>query len=134
MFNIGILAYLYLSVLKASELRTPGYWLTGLRIVDLKGRRPSLARMTFRLVFWILGPIHPLYDLLYVSNDGQRQTLRDRLVGTYVVRRSAEPAGRGRKSLERLGFMGMMLLLPVVRPAIDDDEADASDSGVKDAR
>ena len=42
-------SYVYLAVLKRSPVRTLGFWLTGVRIVNYKGTAPSLIRMTFRL-------------------------------------------------------------------------------------
>jgi uncharacterized RDD family membrane protein YckC len=111
---IGV-AFLYLTVLKRSRFRTLGYRLTGLRIVDLKGRPPAIARISMRLLWWVLGPINPLLDLFFMSSDPSRQTLRDKLMGTYVVRQDAEPAGTGPCFLGRMSFMGMMLMYPTVR-------------------
>lgn len=110
------LAYVYLTWLKRSPIRTPGFWVTGLKVVDLRGRAPSMARMTLRLVWWILGPFNFLLDLLYISNDEHRQSLRDKLVGTYVVRKDARPAGSGTRTIGRMSFMGAMLMYPVVLP------------------
>src|SRR5437870_2946102 len=50
--------------------------------------------MTFRLLlclFWLRGLIL-LIDLLWSAGNDCRQTLRDMLAGTYVVRKSAAPA------------------------------------------
>jgi len=108
-------AYVYLTVLKRSSVRTPGYWLTGLRIVDLKGRPPSMFTMSLRLAWWLLGPINPILDFLYLSEDEQRQTIRDKLMGTLVVKVAAHPAGHGAKTYDRAGFMGLMLTFPTVQ-------------------
>ena len=108
-------AYVYLTVLKRSSVRTPGYWLTGLRIVDLKGRPPSMFTMSLRLAWWLLGPINPILDFLYLSEDEQRQTIRDKLMGTLVVKVAAHPAGHGAKTYDRAGFMGLMLTFPTVK-------------------
>lgn len=115
--SLVLIAYLYLTLLKRSRIRTPGYWLTGLRIVNLKGRPPSMFVMTVRLAWWVLGPIGPIIDLFFLTTDDYRQTIRDKLVRTYVIRRNAEPAGTGRKTMSRMSFMGMMLMYPIVRPA-----------------
>lgn len=116
---LAALAGLYLTVLKRSPIRTPGYWIAGLRIVDLRACTPSMPRMIFRLSLWILGPINPVLDFLFISNNEERQTIRDKLAGTYVVLSTARPAGVGLKTLERISFMGMMLMYPVIRPVSD---------------
>jgi len=110
------IAYLYLTALKRSRIRTPGYWVTGLRIVNLKGRPPSMFVMTLRMLWWILGPINPLMDMFFISNNDQRQTIRDKMMGTYVVRRNAKPAGYGHRTMGSFSFMGFMFLFPTVVP------------------
>src|SRR5262249_30006655 len=87
---IGI-AYLYLTLLRGSQSRTLGYILTGVRIINLKGERPSYFWMNMRLSLWLLGPINPIVDLLWFWGDENRQMLRDKLTGTYVIRRGADP-------------------------------------------
>jgi len=111
-----VIAFLYLTLLKRSRFRTPGYRVTGLRIVDLKGRPPSMLLMSVRLLWWVLGPINFPLDFLFLTSDARRQTVRDKLIGTYVVLKDATPAGSGHKYMEGTGFMGWMLLCPVVRP------------------
>ncbi|HEV3028170.1 MAG TPA: RDD family protein, partial [Planctomycetota bacterium] len=51
-FCVG-LSYVYFVCLEASALGTLGFLLTGVKIVTLKGERPSCLRMTFRLLLWI---------------------------------------------------------------------------------
>ena len=58
----------YLTVLKASTLRTVGYRLTGSRILNLRGQRPSIYRMTFRLLLWAFGPFN-LFDPNRMASD-----------------------------------------------------------------
>jgi len=111
-----VFAYLYLTVLKRSPVRTPGYRVTGLRIVNLRGEPPSLILMTLRLLWWALGPINPLLDLFFISSNERRQTIRDKLLGTYVVRLDASPAGTGHKVMGSSSFMGLMLMFPTVVP------------------
>jgi uncharacterized RDD family membrane protein YckC len=74
--------YAYLTILRGTRLRTVGYILTGVRIVNLKGERPSLFRMNVRLAFWLLGPMNPILDLVCFWTDDNRQMLRDRVAGT----------------------------------------------------
>jgi hypothetical protein len=75
-----ICVWAYLTVLKASRIRTVGYWLTGSRILNLRGRRPSIIRMTFRLLLWAFGPFNVLFDLLLGTTHDptvlQRQRIR----------------------------------------------------------
>jgi len=92
--SFWILAWGYLTVMK-STIRTPGYWVTRCRVVTLRGQRPSVSRMTFRLLLCLLSPFTPVIDLLWTSVDEQSQTLRDRFAGTCVVRSRAVPMGTG---------------------------------------
>jgi uncharacterized RDD family membrane protein YckC len=78
------LCYAYFVLLEASSLGTLGFLVTGVRIVTLKGERPSVLRMTFRLLIWVLGPINVLVDLFRLTGDEYKQTLRDNFAGTRV--------------------------------------------------
>jgi uncharacterized RDD family membrane protein YckC len=98
----------YLVVLKWSVFGTFGYAIFGVRVVNLKGEAPSLVRLTARtLCFFVF---NTLVDLIFLASDDSRQALRDKLTGTYVVKRSAQPAGQGRLSYARVFFFGMALL------------------------
>ena len=108
------LAYLYLVVVKPSRVRSLGYWLTGTKIVTLRGERPSILRMTFRLALWVLGPFNVCYDLIWMGIDDDRQSLRDAFAGTYVVKRNARPVGRGEIHLATYFAFGFTLMYPKV--------------------
>src|SRR5262245_42654569 len=54
-------SFAYLVLLEAS-FGTLGFLLTGVKILTLKGERPSIVRMTFRLLLWVFGPINALFD------------------------------------------------------------------------
>lgn len=97
-------SFAYLVLLERSSIGTLGHLLTGVRVVTLKGERPSVLRMTFRLLLWFSGPFHPLIDLWWLTGDEVRQTLRDKLAGTVVVRKSAVAAGTGAIRLNRYQF------------------------------
>jgi uncharacterized RDD family membrane protein YckC len=107
-------AYLYLTMLKRSRVRTLGYILTGVRIVDIEGKKPSLLQMTTRL--WPLLPVpwSFLFDLGWVLDEPQRQTLRDKWAGTFIVRRKAKPVGTAPVRYKRIGFAGIFLIFPEV--------------------
>ena len=103
------LAFAYFVFLE-SRSGTVGYLLTGVRILTLKGERPTLLRMAFRYLLWALGPIDPLVDLLWAGGDDQRQTLRDKFSGTLVVKRKAGPVGRGKVRFNRYTMLGWLSL------------------------
>jgi uncharacterized RDD family membrane protein YckC len=109
-----VFAYLYLTLLRGSRFRTLGYILTRVRIVNLKGNRPAFFWMNLRLFFWLLGPINPLVDFLWLWGDPDRQMLRDKLAGTYVVRRDAKPIGGGPIRATPLFLMGNAFVVPEV--------------------
>jgi len=108
------LAWSYLTILKASRLRTVGYRLTGARILNLRGEQPSFLRMTFRLLLWLFGPFNLVFDLFWAGNDEDRQTLRDRFAGTCVVKRSAHPVGTGEIHFAYYNALGFNLMYPRV--------------------
>jgi len=111
------IAWVYLSVLKPSKWRTVGYRLTGLKIVGIRGQRPSIVRMTFRMLLWLFGPFNLLLDLMWLGVDSEHQSLRDCYAGTYVVRFDAEPIGRAQVHLAYYNAFGFSLMYPrVVRP------------------
>ena len=85
----------YLGGIKGTRLGTLGYRLMGYRLVGLDGRPPSVTRSMARSVFTLFwfG-----LDTFWVKNDENKQAFRDKLAGTYVVRRGAEPLGAGRLS------------------------------------
>src|SRR5262245_41290289 len=104
-------AFLYLVVVARSTRGTLGYFIAGVRPVNLHGVTPSLGAMSYRCLFIALGPFNGVIDLLWLAGDRDRQTLRDKLAGTYMVRRTAEPAGRGpirRAMLTALGYTLMV--------------------------
>jgi uncharacterized RDD family membrane protein YckC len=104
--------------LAATDIGTLGFIVTGVRIVTLKGERPSVLRMTFRLLIWILGPINVVVDLLWLTGDDYKQTLRDKFAGTLVVRKSARPVGTGEIRLNRYQVLGQSFVFyEVTRPA-----------------
>jgi uncharacterized RDD family membrane protein YckC len=93
--SFAAFCYLYLAVLARSRFGTLGYTLASVQVLDLSGRRPSLACMSFRTLFAVLGPLNALLDVIWLGGDPHRQALRDKLAGTYVVRRGAVPGGEG---------------------------------------
>jgi uncharacterized RDD family membrane protein YckC len=107
-------SYFYLVIIE-SWVGTLGFYLTGVKVLDLKGGKPSIVRMTFRLLLWILGPFNPLIDLYWVTNDRHKQTLRDKLAGTYVIKKCSIPSGKGRVHAVHYFLFGFSILFPEVR-------------------
>ena len=100
-FNLLLLAWVaialsYFVVLKRSRFRTVGYRVGRVTIVGLDGQAASYLSLVLRLMFGMLGPLYWLVDLTWLSNDRNRQALRDKFAGTYVVKANAKPAGQGR--------------------------------------
>jgi uncharacterized RDD family membrane protein YckC len=114
------LAWIYLAGLKSRPARTIGYRVTGLELVDLYGKRASLWLSTCRFLFLFGGPLNFAFDLIWLTNDPNRQTMRDKLCGTYVVRRGAQPTGTGVIRYPTYFVATMSLVLPeVVRTPVD---------------
>jgi uncharacterized RDD family membrane protein YckC len=114
----SVFAYLYLVILGPTKIGTLGFILAGVKVVDLKGKQPSLPRMTLRfflLGFALLGPIYILLDLLWLGADGCRQTLLDKATGTYLVRKQAMPFLDGVQTMVAYQFFGLSLMFPEVK-------------------
>lgn len=88
-----IIGWTYLAGFQAAGLSTLGYRLAKAELVDFDGKRPSLWQCTLRVLFLLAGAAN-LSDLVLMSFDTNRQTLRDKAAKTYVVRRGARPVGR----------------------------------------
>lgn len=89
-----LVGWAYLGCLKATKFPTLGYRLAHVELVDLQGARVTLWQATIRFLFLFL-TLGNLIDLVLLSHDADRQTLRDKLVGTCVIRRGARPVGSG---------------------------------------
>ncbi len=112
-------AYFYLAILGPTKIGTLGFILAGVKIVDLKGKQPSLLRMTLRffllLGFALSSPIYILLDLLWLGADGCRQTILDKATGTYLVRKEAMPVLGGIQTTAAYQFFGLSLMFPEVK-------------------
>lgn len=90
-------AYLYLAIMKLTKIRTLGYILTGVKIVNLRGQTPSLLNVTLRFFSLGLYFLQPLLviDFLWIGDDENKQSIRDKLTETYVIKKNAISTGRG---------------------------------------
>jgi uncharacterized RDD family membrane protein YckC len=86
--------WLYLVVLKHSPVRTLGYRIAGVKVVNLQGGRPGLWRLTTRALFAFGGPLAPILDFFWIPGNPQKRALRDLFGQTYVVRNDAQPVSR----------------------------------------
>ena len=107
MFLILSLIIWYFALLKRSKFRTIGYRLAQVKIVDLQGKKPSIFKMIIRALLLILGPFEFIIDLIWLTSETTKQTLRDKYVGTYVVDERANPVGNARLQTVTLGVMGL---------------------------
>jgi uncharacterized RDD family membrane protein YckC len=114
-----LLGWIYLVLLKRSALGTLGYLIFRLRIVNLRGEPAGLARLTLRLAAAII--FNSLVDLLWSSSDASKQPLRDKISGTYVIRRGATPAGFGEFTYKNAFVLGMNLVFKEVHRANSPD-------------
>jgi uncharacterized RDD family membrane protein YckC len=106
-----LVTYLYLVILKRSKTRTIAYRLLDTRVVDLEGNAPSIWKMTLRYILLIGGPFHILADLLWLTGERDKQSIRDKFAATYVVRNKAQPIGRGKILVNLTDLFGYSLYL-----------------------
>lgn len=109
------LAWAYLAGLKAGPSGTLGYRVARVRLVNLQGQPAGLVVASYRFLLMLLGPAHLMFDLLWLTNDPNRQTLRDKLTATYVVRRNANPLGRARLAHPTYFIATLAFALPEVK-------------------
>jgi len=107
----------YFVLLKRSRFRTLGYVVARARIVSLEGRPPAVMSLVSRLLFALAGPLNFAFDIVWLTGDRDRQALRDKFAGTYVVRRRASPAGSGPVVLRNYMFWGMSFVFREVKRA-----------------
>jgi len=116
-----LLAWVYMAGLKTTRRGTIGYRAADVRLVDLHGNPVGFWRSSLRFLFMFFGPVNFLVDLLWLTHDEHRQTLRDKLSGTYVVAVDAVPAGRGVITYPNYFVSLMSFVLPEVTRAQSPD-------------
>lgn len=108
---VAFAGWLYLVPLKRSVFRTIGYQLMGVKLVNLQGQRPSLLLLTLRSLLWIYccAPVTFLFEFLWCTVDSDRQSIRDRIANTCLVKNNATPIGTGEVHLAYYFSLGYML-------------------------
>ncbi len=108
---------IYFVVMKPSFLRTIGYRIMKLKVVTLRGNKPSSPRMLFRYLLWLF--VSPIPDILWASADRDGRTLRDCFSGTQVLRAYAVSDHDGPIHLSRtFGFCWCMFYPQVSFPRV----------------
>jgi uncharacterized RDD family membrane protein YckC len=110
------LLFWYFVLLKGSRFRTLGYRLGRVRVVDIRGNPAGVGALTVRLLFALGGPLNLIVDMAWIPSDRFRQSLRDKVAGTYVVRARAEPAGWARIVYTHYRLLGGSFLLQELTP------------------
>ncbi len=110
-----LLLYSYLVLIKRTQYGTVGYRVFRAGVVDLKGRQPSIWQMTLRFLLAALGPLDFILDTFWLGGDENKQTFRDKLASTYVVKRVATPLGEGKIELTPYDILGWGLLFREVK-------------------
>ncbi|MDH4081620.1 MAG: RDD family protein [Nitrospira sp.] len=105
-----IMIWLYLVLLKRSAWRTVGYRVAGAKLVNLQGTRPALWLLTLRSLLWMFFfiPSNFLIDFLWCSVDDDRQSIRDRIANTCLVKHHAVPIGTGEVHIAYYFVLGYM--------------------------
>ena len=81
-----VLAALYFMFTISWTGRTLGQRLLSLRIVDERGRQPSVLRTGLRTFAQLVGTLAAALGPLWSAVDSERRALHDLVAGTYVVR------------------------------------------------
>lgn len=100
----NFVAFLYLVVLRR-WVGSFGLWLMKAKLVDARGRSPTLAALTLRFLMLFFGPLHPGFDVWWAGTDPRHQTLRDKITQTYFIRKSAKPLGSVRQRFAFYSFL-----------------------------
>lgn len=90
-----VVSFIYLTKIKTTKIGTLGQVMTGTRIETIYGTKPGLIRMTARLLFWLVGPLNFVIDLMFLAMIKEKRAVRDCICNTIVVKKSAAPIETG---------------------------------------
>ncbi len=115
----AIVVFSYFVALKRTRTGTPGYIVGGVRIIGLNGELPGWYPLILRLLFALLGPMNPVVDSVWISNDRHRQALRDKFARTYVIKKNAQPIGTGKIVYRHYDVFAWNFIFREVEPRSD---------------
>ena len=110
-----ILTFFYLTVFKSSNTGTFAYIFLKLKVVDLSGNQPSLFKMITRFALLVIGPLEFILDMIWLTSEPTKQTLRDKIAGTYVIKQDSLPIEYGVIKYKHLDVMGYALSIKEVQ-------------------
>lgn len=85
---ILIVGVVYLMVFQALMGRTLGMRVLKMRVIDVWGDRPSIARCAARTAGYLAGLATVMLGFLWVGFDSEKRGLHDWIAGTYVIKAS----------------------------------------------
>ena len=85
---ILIVGVVYLMVFQALMGRTLGMRVLKMRVIDVWGERPSIARCAARTAGYLAGLATVMLGFLWVGFDSEKRGLHDWIAGTYVIKAS----------------------------------------------
>jgi len=114
-YFMPLVTFCYLAFVKRTNFGGVGYWAIDAKLVDIKGGRPSIFKTVLRSLFLLFGPINLLIDYIWLYDDKNKQTIRDKIIGTYVVRKDAMPCGEGPIYYSKYFMFGWFFMFPEVK-------------------
>jgi uncharacterized RDD family membrane protein YckC len=112
---ILFIVLIYLTIIKSSSFGTIAYFVLHIKIVELNGNSPSFLKMIIRLVFLLFGPLTFILDMIWLTSESTKQTLRDKIAGTYVLKRNASPIEFGIIKYMQLYVLGYIFTVREVQ-------------------
>lgn len=109
-----LLPTFYMTVVKSSPVRTLGYRAAGVKIVTYQGTKPGFSIMLLRFLVSLVGPFQLPLDILWIFNDPNKQSLRDKLAGTYIIKQNARQLGQGDVKTRYYFILGFCLIFKEV--------------------
>ncbi|MFQ5424909.1 MAG: RDD family protein [Phycisphaerae bacterium] len=113
----------YYTVFRRLRGGTVGYRIMGIRLIDKTGQPPLLGALFKRFCVAAIATLPLGASYLKCRKSGKRQAFHDWWCGTWLVRKRAVPAGRGKVAYQPLLLGTFMLTFLDVEP----DEARAAD-------
>ncbi len=116
----------YYTVFRRLRGGTVGYRIMGIRLIDKTGHPPSLGTLFKRFFVAAIATLPLGASYLKCRKSSKRQAFHDWWCGTWLVRKRAVPAGRGKVSYQPLLLGTFMLTFIDVEPAEADEGIEGS--------